>query len=191
MASCRIVGSARVVAGLALALVLGGCGSGVRSAAPSHRAQAGALAGSPPPLAALHARADRLIGGGRTAFAAELRGLRGYPVVVDKWGSWCTACQSEFPAFQQVSVSYGRRVAFIGLDGKDHDPAAAAFLREFPVSYPSYTDPQEQIARAIRAATYYPQTLFYDRRGRQVYAHVGEYASVAALTRDIRRYALG
>jgi cytochrome c biogenesis protein CcmG/thiol:disulfide interchange protein DsbE len=176
---------------LAVALVLSGCASGVRSAAPPHRQVTAGLAGSPPVLAVLHARADRLLGGGETAFTAELRRLRGYPVVIDKWASWCAACQSEFPQFQRASLTFGRRVAFLGLDGKDHDPAAVAFLRQFPVTYPSYTDPDEQIARSIRAATYYPQTIFYDRRGRQVYAHVGEYASTAALVRDVRRYALG
>lgn len=150
-----------------------------------------ALASSPPPLASLHARADRLIGGGPSAFRAELNVLRGYPVVVDKWASWCAACQSEFPIFQRVSVSYGRRIAFLGLDGKDHDQAAASFLTRFPVTYPSFTDPQERIARAIRAASYYPQTIFFDRHGRQVHTHVGEYVSTGALTQDIRRYALG
>ena len=74
---------------------------------------------------------------------------------------------------------------------RTHNQAAAAFLKRFPVTYPSYVDPQENIARAIKAATYYPQTVYFDRQGHQIFDHAGSYASTAALEQDIRRYALG
>jgi cytochrome c biogenesis protein CcmG/thiol:disulfide interchange protein DsbE len=167
-----------------------GCGATPRSAAPSTGEIAQALRGSPAPLAMLHAQADRLLGGEASAFRARLSSLRGYPVVVNKWASWCGPCQSEFPSFQRASVKYGTRVAFVGLDGKDHNPAAAAFLRRFPVTYPSYVDPQERVAGAIQAATYYPQTVYIGRDGRIVYDHAGPYLSSGALEQDIRRYAL-
>jgi hypothetical protein len=88
-------------------------------------------------------------------------------------------------------VAFGRRVAFLGLDGKDHNQAAAAFLKRFPVSYPSYIDPQEDIARTLHAATYYPQTIYLDRQGKIVFDHAGPYLTASALEHDIRRYALG
>src|SRR5437588_11782193 len=141
-----------------LAVALAACGTQVRSAAPAASSVAAALKGSPPPLAALHAEANQLLAGGRAAFDSQLARLRGYPVVVNKWASWCGPCQTEFPAFQQAAVKYGRKVAFLGIDGKDGNGSASAFLRRFPVSYPSYTDPRESIARAFQAATYYPQT---------------------------------
>jgi thiol-disulfide isomerase/thioredoxin len=176
---------------LFLALVIAGCGADAQNSAPPAHQVTSAFKGSPPPLAALHAQANQLLGGGPNAFEARLASLRGHPVVVNKWASWCGPCQFEFPAFQRVAVTYGRRVAFLGIDGKDSTPAAAAFLRRFPVTYPSYTDPQESIARMIQAATYYPQTVYFDRRGKIVYDHAGPYANAAALERDIRRYVLG
>jgi hypothetical protein len=81
-------------------------------------------------------------------------------------------------------------VAFVGIDGKDSDGSAAAFLRRFPVSYPSYVDPSESIARTIQAEIYYPQTVYFDRQGKIVYDHAGPYETAAALERDIRRYVL-
>ena len=161
-----------------------------RSANLSKSTVSSALAGSPAVLASLHAQGSQLLSGGPRAFQARLKSLRGYPVVINKWASWCVPCQTEFPAYQRASVALGRKVAFIGIDGKDKDPAAAAFLRRFPVSYPSYTDPDETIARAVQAATYYPQTVYINRQGKEVYDHAGPYETAGALERDIRRYAL-
>jgi thiol-disulfide isomerase/thioredoxin len=175
---------------LVVAVVAAGGGQAPRSAALSPSAQAAALAGSPAVLATLHHQAGALLGGGTRAFRARLRQLRGYPVVINKWASWCGPCQTEFPAYQRASVAYGRKVAFIGIDGRDSTTAASAFLRRFPVSYPSYTDPNEDIARAEQAATYYPQTVYIDRRGVVVFDHAGPYATAAELEHDIQRYVL-
>jgi cytochrome c biogenesis protein CcmG, thiol:disulfide interchange protein DsbE len=171
-------------------VVVGPKGTTPRSANLSRHAVSTALAGSPAVLAALHAQGNQLLSGGTKAFEARLEQLRGYPVVINKWASWCGPCQTEFPAYQRASVAFGRRVAFIGVDGKDQDPAAVAFLSRFPVSYPSYTDPDEKIARAIQAATYYPQTVYIDRQGKEVFDHAGPYETAASLEKDIRRYAL-
>jgi cytochrome c biogenesis protein CcmG, thiol:disulfide interchange protein DsbE len=201
VAICLLVGSRAKLAVVALGLVAvvvaavvaaGGRGGQPKSAAPSATAVSSAFKGSPTQLASLHSQANQLLGGGVKSFDARLSGLRGhYPVVVNKWASWCVPCQSEFPEFQKASVAFGKQVAFIGVNGKDHDPAAAAFLKKYPVTYPSYTDPNESIARSIHAATYYPLTIFYDRHGTSVFTHAGPYLSASALEKDIRRYALG
>ena len=173
------------------AIALAGCGSHARSAAPAASTVTAAFKGSPPALAALHAQANRLLDGGEPAFRALLLRLRGYPVVVNKWASWCGPCKSEFPAFQQAAVRFGRRVAFVGLNGRgDTRTEAAAFLRTFPVTYPSYVDRDESIARTLNAAQYYPLTVYLDRSGKPVYEHAGAYVSAGALEQDIRRYLL-
>jgi cytochrome c biogenesis protein CcmG/thiol:disulfide interchange protein DsbE len=149
---------------------------------------AAAFKGSPPALAALHGQADRLLGGGARGFEARLLALRGYPVVVNMWASWCQQCQSEFPIYQQVAVVDGKRVAFLGVDGLDQNGAADSFLHRFPVTYPSYTDPQTRIAAAIHTLPGYPQTFYFNRRGQMVYDKAGPYASVGELQKDIRFY---
>ena len=79
----------------------------------------------------------------------------------------------------------------MGLNGKgDSLTDAAAFLRSFPVTYPSYEDPNEDIARTIQASTYDPLTVFLDRRGKIQFVHAGAYTSAGKLEQDIGRYAL-
>ena len=149
------------------------------------------LVGSPAPLAQLHAQAGELLSGGLAALRARLASLRGQPIVINKWASWCVPCRSEFGAFQGASVRLGRQVAFIGVDSGDTSRAAgASFLRSFPVGYPSYYDHSGAAGEAISGSSFTPVTVFYDRSGAQ-YIRQGPYPSQARLEQDVRRYALG
>ncbi len=148
------------------------------------------LAGSPAPLAALHAQAGQLLPGGLSAFRGRLAALRGRPLVINKWASWCVPCRAEFGAFQSASLALGRRVAFVGVDSGDSSRAAAlGFLRSFPVPYPSYYDHSGALGAAITDSSFTPVTVFYDASGAQ-YIRQGPYPSAARLEQDVRRYAL-
>lgn len=149
-----------------------------------------ALAGAPKPLADLYAQGDRLLPGGTAAFERRLATLRGHPVVVNKWASWCGPCREELPFFQRLSAQMGKRVAFVGVDGNDSPAAARTFLGEFPLPYPSYTDPDESIAGLLGATVGFPATAFYDAGGTRVFVKQGQYATQADLAANIRRYAL-
>ncbi len=150
-----------------------------------------ALRGSPPPLVAVHAQANRLLGGGVDAFKRRLRELRGHPVVVNMWGSWCPPCRREFPVFQSAALKLGRHTAFLGVDTMDSAVAARAFLAKDPVSYPSYEDRAGTIVRFITPTFAIPITAFYKSAGTLGYLHLGPYISGTQLGRDVRRYAAG
>lgn len=173
-----------------VALVIGGCGSSAESGDGSHPDYAKALAGSPPPLAALYEQANDLLPGGRDAFEKRIAQLRGYPVVVNVWASWCVPCREEFPVLQKLSARYGKKVAFFGVNSEDSDDAAATFLEEEPLPYPSYTDPHKDILESLGAFGGLPDTAFFDEKGELVDLKQGPYRDDSELEADVRRYAL-
>ena len=174
-----------------LLLIAAGAGCGEREEASADLDYEEALAGAPPPLAAIHDQGNELLGGGLPAFRERLAELRGYPVIVNKWASWCGPCRFEFPAFQRLSARFGKRVAFLGVDSDDSEDAAATFLEQYPVPYPSYSDPDKEIAEEISETNFFPSTAFYDRKGELVHIKFGPYTSDEDFVADIERYALG
>jgi cytochrome c biogenesis protein CcmG, thiol:disulfide interchange protein DsbE len=148
-----------------------------------------ALKGAPPELAALHDQGSELLPGGTQAFDARLRQLRGYPVVVNKWASWCGPCRAEFPYFQSQSAKHGKRVAFLGIDSNDGEDSAREFLADRPVPYPSYIDPDQDISDAVEGGLQTPATAFYDSKGELQYVRQGGYGNENELAADIERYA--
>jgi cytochrome c biogenesis protein CcmG, thiol:disulfide interchange protein DsbE len=185
-----------VVAALALVAVVviglsqaGDSGSETSSAPRFDLDQARAdLAGAPAPLASLHEQSNRLLDGGKPAFEDRLAGLEGHAAIVNKWASWCGPCRAEFPVFQQVATRRGKEIAFLGVNSKDARPAAEKFLAERPLPYPSYEDADEEIARELRAAQFFPMTVFVDARGEIAFVKAGEYTSADELEADIDRY---
>lgn len=162
---------------LCVTLVLAGCGDEDAPPAPAR------------PATAL-AQAPRLVGGGLPAFQRQVRELRGTPIVVNQWASWCGPCRYEFPFFRALAGRYRGRVAFLGVDAQDSRADAERFLRENPVPFPSFFDPSVRIARSFKGGFAWPTTAFFDRRGRVVNVHAGVYPSQAKLDADVRRYAL-
>jgi thiol-disulfide isomerase/thioredoxin len=172
------------------AALLAGCASGdPESVAPDAAERDDSLAGAPAPLAKLHAQANQLLDGEAAAFDARLRELKGHPVVVNKWASWCPPCRAEFPYFQTQSIERGKKIGFIGVDANDNDADAAKFLERFPVSFPSFKDPDLEVSARIKAVAAFPSTAFYDSRGELVHVKQGGYSSEEKLVADIRRYA--
>jgi cytochrome c biogenesis protein CcmG, thiol:disulfide interchange protein DsbE len=177
---------ARLLAAALVLAALGGCGSDEPESTPADDAR---FEGAPAPIAALHEQANELLDGGADAFKARLADLEGYPVVVNKWASWCPPCRQEFPFFQRQSGRLAKKVAFVGVVSDDNDDDARAFLEDYPVPYPSYKDPSLEVAEVFKGQLAFPTTAFYDSKGELAYVKQGGYPSEADLVADIERYA--
>jgi cytochrome c biogenesis protein CcmG, thiol:disulfide interchange protein DsbE len=97
--------------------------------------------------------------------------LRGTPVVLNYWASWCDPCADEAPTLESGWRRWGRRgVLFLGLDMQDLRGDARAFLSDLRISYPSVRDAGKDTSKRY-GATGIPETYFVSADG-QVVAHV-------------------
>ena len=105
-------------------------------------------------------------------FDSLLGELRGTPVLVNVWGSWCDPCRDEATTLNDAHERFGRDVQFLGVDILDSRTSARGFMQEFGSMYPSVFDPAGAIRDALGLLGQ-PVTLLYDRSGDIVEHWVG------------------
>ena len=134
----------------------------VETPAPSQRevpaggpAPAGVLVGRPAPGFTLP-----LLSGGMLS----LRDLRGRPVVLNFWASWCVPCREETPLLVRLHKRYGPRIVFVGVNVEDEDGEARRFLAQYRVDYPVVRSSDERLIVAYKIMGL-PTTVFVGAEG--------------------------
>ena len=98
--------------------------------------------------------------------------LRGYPVVLNFWASWCVPCKDEAPFFDASAKAHAGRAVFIGIDIQDLVQDAHKFLRELDVPYVAVRDKGSGTYTSY-GLTGVPETYYLDRQGRIVAHSIG------------------
>jgi cytochrome c biogenesis protein CcmG/thiol:disulfide interchange protein DsbE len=111
--------------------------------------------------------------------------LRGTPVVLNFWASWCVPCQEEASTLEKAwrQQARPRGVLFLGLDMQDVTGDARGFMRHYAIDYPNIRDPNHDVARSY-GVTGVPETFFIGSGG-QIVGHVIGSSSPAQLTAGI------
>ena len=175
---------------LAVALVAAACGSGNDAEpAAAEPASAASLKGLPKALADNRAQANQILEDG--SLEDKLADLRGHPVVVNQWASWCEPCRAEFPFFRDAAEAHAKDVAFLGIDMQDDRGAAEDFLAELPVPYPTVDDPDAAAIGSLGGGIVSPTTVFIDENGEIVEVFQGSYVTLRAARSRHRAHLLG
>lgn len=118
----------------------------------------------------------------------SLNQLRGRPIVINFWASWCLPCKAEAPLLAATARAQAGKVVFLGIDVQDLESDAHAFLRRYKTDYVSLRDPSNSSYDAY-GLTGVPETYYVDRRGRAVAHTPGQVttqdlqAGIAEITR--------
>ncbi len=96
----------------------------------------------------------------------KLSELKGKPVVLNFWASWCIPCRDEAPALQRAWETYkDRGVLVLGVDYVDTDTDAKKFIAEFQQTYPNGADLGTKISQAYKISGV-PETYFIGKDGK-------------------------
>ncbi len=148
----------------------GGSGSGGGTATQAGSSGGSALNATTAPL--LPTEVDALPAFDPATYRELLAQLRGTPVVVNVWASWCGPCRAEAPHLREAALRFGDRVQFLGVDILDARPSARAFIAEFGWPYPSVFDATGAIRDGLGLIGQ-PVTLIYDAGGELVFTWLG------------------
>lgn len=93
----------------------------------------------------------------------SLAGLRGTPLILNFWSTWCQPCKIEHPYFQDAARAFPG-VRFFGMLYGDEPEKARRFLQQSHAAYPTLFDPKDRVAIDY-GVTGVPETFFIDRQG--------------------------
>ncbi|MBM3116664.1 TlpA family protein disulfide reductase [Jeongeupia naejangsanensis] len=105
----------------------------------------------------------------------KLSSLKGKPVVVNYWATWCSPCREEIPEFVTLARQYAGKVRFIGI-AIDDAPAVSAFAKQYKMNYPTLLGEADAMALMKQEGNTVgglPYTAIYDSQGKRVATHTG------------------
>ena len=123
---------------------------------------------------------------GAGAQQVRLAGLRGKPLVLSVWASWCEPCRTELPAVAEVAKAAGDQVRFLGVDVEDQPGDARSLAGELGVRFNSVRDPDGATKQELGWIGP-PITLFVDAGGHVVGRTIGSVGDAANLRSLIRK----
>ncbi|HEX2295608.1 MAG TPA: redoxin family protein [Actinomycetota bacterium] len=111
-----------------------------------------------------------------------LEDLRGRPVLVNFWASWCVPCEAEARYLEAAFDEYGAEVDFVGVNVKDARSDALEFVERYDVSYTQVRDEDLEWYDAF-GLTGQPETFLIDSDGEVVEHVTGELTSAGEVFR--------
>jgi cytochrome c-type biogenesis protein len=161
----------------ALAFGLVACGRGSDSFKPLS-------AGDPAP-----AYAARTMAGDSVA----LESLKGGPVMLNVWATWCMPCREEMPALERLHRQFGDsglRILAVSVDSRGSDRAIQRFVEELGLTFRILWDPEQRVSHTFRTIGV-PETFLLDGEGKIARRWIGQFdpldSTTVALVRETLR----
>jgi cytochrome c biogenesis protein CcmG/thiol:disulfide interchange protein DsbE len=106
----------------------------------------------------------------------RLADLRGHPLIVNVWASWCVPCREEFPLLVGANGEYrDQGLEVVGIVHRDSAESAGRFAADQGATWPMLMDPDESAYRALIGVGV-PQTYFVDADGVVRWVNIGPFS---------------
>lgn len=102
----------------------------------------------------------------------NLKSLRGKPVVLNFWATWCPPCRAEMPMLQEAYNSHKGQYTMLAVNDGEPNERVGAFIKQKGFTFTVLLDPGQQIVRRYQIQAF-PTTFFIDSKGVIRYVHVG------------------
>jgi cytochrome c-type biogenesis protein len=101
--------------------------------------------------------------------------LRGKPVLLNVWATWCLPCKEEIPFLESLHGKHatdGLQIVGVSVDARGDESKIEEFAKDFSMTYPIWRDPDERVnARFLAIGV--PSTYLIDRDGILRWKHLG------------------
>ena len=102
----------------------------------------------------------------------RLEDLRGRPVLVNFWATWCQPCREEMPLFEKVAQAFGDRLIIVGVNYAENQRTVADFAQEFGLHFSIVLDADGEVSERYFVRSY-PSSFFIDADGVIRALHLG------------------
>jgi thiol-disulfide isomerase/thioredoxin len=102
----------------------------------------------------------------------KLANLRGQPVLINFWATWCGPCQQEMPLLQQYYQKYKADLVVLAVNNDEPKPDVQAYVTNLNLTFPVLLDPGMKVEDLYQVRAF-PTTFFVDKSGTIRYQHIG------------------
>ncbi len=115
-----------------------------------------------------------------TGKLVSLKSLRGHPVWINFWATWCPWCKKEIPEIVRVKKHYGPALDVYGIDEQQTKNEVARYMATTHLNYPVLLDQSGSVAGTY-GVQYYPTSVFIGPTGHIVGIYTGAFLTRGAL----------
>lgn len=125
-------------------------------------------------------------GGGKTIHLSDLRGK---PVVLNFWASWCGPCNQEAPVLSQAWPQLqSKGIQLLGVEGPEDLSFSRNFLQKYNITYQNVQDTPNNSTSVAYGVTAFPETVFIDKNGIVVAKYAAPFTDVQTLDKELAHF---
>ena len=120
----------------------------------------------------------------------SLSDLRGKPVLLNFWATWCRPCRSEMPLLSRLYATHKDQIEVVAIDKQEPADDVQSFVNGLKLSFVPVLDEDGSVFRRYRVSNLQPSSFWIDQNGVIRALYYGQ-MSESNITRELKRLNIG